>query len=195
MSQLETKANSCCKDYVVNRHATLDSSQHIERGKDLAVMYDHKADSLNMKNCSSRGHGSYDKEMDHAFTLIFHNIKRLRDDRLSNSAPSLYQADVQPEKMPPMALKVPFQRERFRSAPSFGLTVKEMEQHAERSDIHAKSRSFTGLDSSPLQRPKVRFADDYVAKDKLKTTRAQLSKRPWSDLHGLQPLIVVTKES
>lgn len=145
-----------------------------------------------MKNCSSRRHGNYDKEMDQAFTLIFHNIKRLRDDRLSNSAPSLDQGDVQPEKVPPTTLKVPFQRERFRSTPSFGLTEKDTEQDAELSDTRVKSGSFSGLDSSPLQRRKVRFADDYVAKDKLKTAHVKLIKRPWSDL---QPVIVVTEES
>lgn len=154
-------------------------------------MRNHKGDSLKMDNCSSRKHKNYDKEMDHAFTLIFHNIKRLQDGRLCNSAPSLDQSDVQPEIKPAMALKVPFQRTRCRSDPSFdGLTEKEKAQHVELSGPRPKSGSFCGTDASPLQRRKVRFADDYAAKDKRKPL--PLTKRPWSDL---QPLIVVTKES
>lgn len=158
-------------------------------------MRDNKQSSQNMNNCSSRRQSHYNKEMDHAFTLIFHNIKRLQDDRLCNSAPSLNNADDQPDMKPVMTLKVPFRRTRCRSDPSLGHTEEEdveqhVEQHVEHSSTRAKSSSFCGRDASPTQRRKVRFADDYAAKDKLQG-RPPLTKRPWSDL---QPLIVVTKD-
>ncbi len=143
-----------------------------------------------MNNCSTKRHNKYDKEMDHAFTLIFHNIKRLQDGRLCNSTPSLDQVDVQSEIKPAMALKVPFHRARCRSDPSLGLPEEDMAHRVKLSGARAKSGSFCGSDASPLQRRKVRFADDYATKDKLKPP--PLTKRPWSDL---QPLIVVTKES
>ena len=127
--------------------------------------------------------------MDHAFTLIFHNIKRLHDGRVCNNASCPDEADVQAEAM--TLLKVPFQGTRCKSDPSFnGPTEDDIAQHVERPGTRAKSGSFCGADSSPTQRRKVRFADDYAAKDtKLKTP--PLGKRSWSDL---PPVMVVTKE-
>ncbi|KAL9983721.1 hypothetical protein ACROYT_G005946 [Oculina patagonica] len=178
----------------IQRKQTRYSTCHFNSLKEAKILrYDmrnHKGDSQNMNNCSTKRHNKYDKEMDHAFTLIFHNIKRLQDGRLCNSTPSLDQVDVQSEIKPAMALKVPFHRARCRSDPSLGLPEEDMAHRVKLSGARAKSGSFCGSDASPLQRRKVRFADDYATKDKLKPP--PLTKRPWSDL---QPLIVVTKES
>lgn len=152
-------------------------------------MRNHQGHSQNTNNCSSRRQKKYGKEMDHAFTLIFHNIKRLQDGRMCNNASCPDEADVQAEAM--ALLKVPFQGTRCKSDPSLnGLTEDDIAQHVELPGSRAKSGSFCGADASATQRRKVRFADDYAAKDtKLKTP--PLGKRSWSDL---PPVIVVPKE-
>ena len=152
-------------------------------------MRSHKEDSQNTNQCSPRRQKKYDKEMDHAFTLIFHNIKRLQDGRVCNNASSLDEADIQPEAM--KLLKVPLHSTLSKSDPSFnGLTEESITQRAELPDTRAKSGSFSGTDASPTQRRKVRFADDYAANDRKLKTRPPLGKRSWSDL---LPVIVVTK--
>lgn len=153
-------------------------------------MRNHKEDSQNTNHCSSRRQKKYDKEMDHAFTLIFHNIKRLQDGRVCNNASSLDEADIQPEAM--ALLKVPLHSTLGKSDPSLnGLTEDHIAQHVELPDTRAKSGSFSGTDASPTQRRKVRFADDYATNGTKLKTRPPLGKRPWSDL---PPVIVVTKE-
>lgn len=160
-------------------------------------MRDHNHTEDMSHNCPpSRRHNTYHKEMDHAFTLIFHNIKRLQDDRLCNSTPDMTQSqDDQRESIKPaMSLTVPsLQRTRCKSDPLLKSTEDEIEKRAEFLDGRVKSRSFCGTEASPLQRRKVRFADDYEMKDRrIDRQRPVLTTRPWSNL---QPLIVVTKES
>ena len=133
---------------------------------------------------------NYDKEMDHAFTLIFHNIKRLQDGHLSNSAPILDQADSKSGTSPANRLHLPSGMERSGSDPS----LQGIQTHTGASDpIRPKSRSFCGGTTSPTQRRKVTFFDDY-ATTKEQVKRPALTRRPWSELPS-NPLIVVTKES
>lgn len=124
----------------------------------------------NMNNYSSRRRAaSYGREMDQAFTLIFHNIKRLQDGVLSNSDPNLASAKSyeQPDllsKKPAMIPKpAPF-RKRSRSEPLLGLTG-ELQQVQSSSDLTEQSKSgsphlLSEASKSPTQRRKVRFADD-----------------------------------
>ena len=149
-----------------------------------------------MTNGQSRRHHTYHKEMDHAFTLIFHNIKRLQDDRICNSAPNIAQPqyDQQESINPAMTLKVPFvQPKRCMSDSSLKLAVEDTQHHLKGLESRAKSRSFNGIETSPMQRRKVRFADDHEMKDRrVDRQRKSLTKRVFSDL---QPRIVVTKET
>jgi len=145
-------------------------------------MGSHKEDSQNTNNCSPRRQKKYGKEMDHAFTLIFHNIKRLQDGRVCNNASSRDEADIGSEGM--ALLKVPLHSTLSKSDPSLNTLTEELP------GTRTKSGSFSGADVSPTQRRKVRFADDYAAKD-LRLKAPPLYKRSWSDL---PPVIVVTKE-
>ena len=131
-----------------------------------------------MNNCSSRrrtSHDRYDKDMDHAFTLIFHNIKRLQDGHLSNSDPNLIQAerDVKQTTTP----KVPV-RKRSRSEPFLGFAggqaVQEKTEASPSQSSH--SRSLNGEGNSP-QRRRVRFADDCGVREHPKGLDFPLSKR------------------
>ena len=158
-------------------------------------MRDHKS-SEKMSNGQSRRQHTYHKEMDYAFTLIFHNIKRLQDDRICNSAPNIAQPqyDQQESINPAMTLKVPFaQPKRCMSDSSLKLAVEDTQHHLKGLESRAKSRSFNGIETSPMQRRKVRFADDHEMKDRrVDGQRKSLTKRVFSDL---QPRIVVTKEA
>jgi len=141
----------------------------------------------------SRRRRNYDKEMDHAFTLIFHNIKRLQDGHLSNSTPTLERADSTSRIKPAMTLQVPLERELSRSDPSLGLAQGHLQNHSKASELtRPKSRSFCGESTSPTQRRKVRFSDDFATKRDIQ--RPTLTKRPWSDVPP-RPVIVVSKES
>jgi len=176
----------------VNIHAIPQRTFSTTRGEGVKFtsMRNHKEDSQNMNDCMSRRRKKYDKEMDHAFTLIFHNIKRLQDGRVCNNASSLDEADIHPQAM--ALLKVPLHSALSKSDPALnGFKEYHMAQHVELPDIRAKAGSFSGIDSSPTQRRKVRFADDYATNDTKLNTRPPLSKRPWSDL---PPVIAVTKE-
>ena len=153
-------------------------------------MRNHKEDSQNTNHCSPRRQKKYDKEMDHAFKLIFHNIKRLQDGRVCRSASSLDEADFQPEAM--ALLKVPLHSTLSKSDSSLNrLTEDDKAQDIELPGTRAKSGTFSGTDASPTQRRKVRFADDYATSDAKRKTRPPLGKRSWSDL---PPVIVVTEE-
>lgn len=107
-----------------------------------------------MNNRRQTSYDRYDKDMDYAFTLIFHNIKRLQDGHLCNSDSNLSQAerDVKQATAP----KVPM-RKRSRSEPFLGQTVQKNTEAApsQKSD----SRSLQG-ERSPLQRRRVRFAEE-----------------------------------
>ena len=134
------------------------------------VMRDHRS-KQNMNHRSPKRHSSsYDKEMDHAFTLIFHNIKRLQDGVLSSSDPNLLSNynRKQPERKPMVRSQPPL-RKRSRSEPFVGVI-----QQGESSSLLCqigKSGSFhllSGASKSPLQRRKVRFANvDCAAEEKV----------------------------
>ena len=179
----------------MNIHATsqLAISTTRSEGFKSTGMRNHKEDSQNRNDCLARRQKKYDREMDHAFTLIFHNIKRLQDGRVCNNvSSSLEEVDIQPEAMA-FLKAVPLHSTLSKSDPSLnGLTEHHIAQHGERPDTRAKFGSFSGIDASPTQRRKVRFADDYATNDTKLKTRPPLRKRPWSDLPA--PVIVVTKE-
>lgn len=128
----------------------------------------------------------YDKEMDNAFTLIFHNIKRLQDGHLSSS-PNGDTASTQAEMNPPTALQVPRQRPRASSDPLSGLAEGRIfRQTKEVSDTRPKSQSVTDEASLLSQRRKVTFADDHTAKQQPRRA-SDFIKRRSSDF---QPRIV-----
>lgn len=153
--------------------------------------------SQNMDNFSSKRRNNYGKEMDHAFTLIFHNIKRLQDGHLSNSSPTLERADSATRLNPAMTLQVPAEpRERSGSDPSMlrkGLSqgIQKHSQHLELT--RPKSRSFCGEGISPTQRRKVRFFDDCATNEHTQK-RPPLTRRALSDVPP-KPTIVVSNES
>ena len=161
IGQFETKTCSFSYAvYAVNMHATPRCSIPTTRGEGFETkgMRNHKEDSQNTNNCTSRRQKRYDKEMDHAFTLIFHNIKRLQDGRVCNNDSSPDEADIQPETM--TLLKVPLHSTLIKSDPSLNrLTEDDIAQHVELPGTRAKSTSFSGADASPTQRRKVRFTD------------------------------------
>ena len=129
----------------------------------------------------------YNKEMDNAFTLIFHNIKRLQDGHLSSGPPNGDTASSQAEMNPPTTLQVPRQRPRASSDPLCGLAESRIfRQTKEVSDTRPKSHSVTDEASPSLQRRKVTFADDHTVKQQPRQT-PDLIKRRSSDL---QPRIV-----
>lgn len=149
-------------------------------------MRDDKRSKIMSNNSSSRRQSSYDKEMGLAFTLIFHNIKRLQDDRLCNSTPSLNQAqDQEPtNKRPSMTLKMPtLDRTRCKSDSSLPLVEEAMEQHETFPDSGVESPCFSGTEASPSQRRKVRFADDYATKSKRVYRAPYITNRSISDIH------------
>lgn len=148
------------------------------RNNAIFVMRDHKR-TQNMNNCSPRrrsNHDSYDKDMDHAFTLIFHNIKRLQDGHLCNSDPNLVQAnderDVKPTTMP----KVPV-RKRSRSEPFLAFAEGEVQRLKEASSIQRSNSQPVHGEGNLLQRRRVRFADDCGVKEHPKGLSIPLSKR------------------
>ena len=134
-----------------------------------------------MNNHRSGIRSKYDKEMDNAFTLIFHNIKRLQDGHLSSSPPNGDTASRQAEMNPPTTLQVPRQRPRASSDPLSGLAEGRIfRQTKEVSDTHPKSQSVTDEISPSSQRRKVTFADDHTAKQQPRRA-SDLTKRRSSD--------------
>lgn len=126
-------------------------------------MKDHERIIKNMNNASLRRRGHYDKDMDHAFTLIFHNIKRLQDGHLCNSDPNLVVTDAgkrnvreKPDETP----KVP-RRKRSRSETCLQFVRDETPNQSVGSNAEGSS----------LQRRKVRFADDCEHPMKLPLSR------------------------
>ena len=130
----------------------------------VVVMRDHRG-TQDMNNSSSRRHSSkYEKEMDHAFTLIFHNIKRLQDGVLSNSDPSLARrySNDELERKSDMTHKLPV-RKRSRSEDFLARPFERLK----REDASGRSllqRSSSGYEfhKSASQERKVRFVDDYT---------------------------------
>ena len=118
-----------------------------------------------MDNHRSGIRSKYDKEMDNAFTLIFHNIKRLQDGQLSNNPPNGDTAGRPGEMNPPSTLQVPRQRPRASSDPLRGHAEGGIFRPTkEASDNRPKSQSVTDEASPSSQLRKVTFADDYTAK-------------------------------
>ena len=155
----------------------------------------HHHRSQNVDSCG-RKRSHYDKEMDHAFTLIFHNIKRLQDGHLSNSTTTLEQAEGKSEITTcTNTIEVPLRRERSRSDTSLLRYTGDMRTLIELQSnmTRPKSRSHCGEVACPAETRKVRFSDDYVTR-KEDIRRPPLTKRPWSD-QPPRPAIVVTKES
>ena len=144
------------------------------------------------KRCKKMNHRSgirskYDKEMNNAFTLIFHNIKRLQDGHLSSSPPNGDNASRQAEMNLPTTLQVPRQRPRASSDPLSRLAEGRIfRQTKEVSDTRPKSQSVTDEISPSSQRRKVTFADDHTAKQQPRRA-SDLIKRRSSDI---QPRIV-----
>lgn len=155
----------------------------------------HHHRSQNVDSCG-RKRSHYDKEMDHAFTLIFHNIKRLQDGHLSNSTTTLEQAEGKSEITTcTNTLEVPLRRQRSRSDTSLLKYTGDMRTLIELQSNMTRpmSGSYCGEFACPAETRKVRFSDDY-AKRKEDIRRPPLTKRPWSD-QPPRPAIVITKES
>lgn len=137
-------------------------------------MKDHRQERNMSSGRLSKGRWStYEQEMDHAFTLIFHNIKRLQDGVLSKSDSSLAENSNQ-EKLETktnvsISTKFPV-RKRSESAPYLefvngaqngGLPQALSQEH--------KSGSFhdvSDVGRSPTSGRRVRFADDYATEKK-----------------------------
>ena len=140
-----------------------------------------------MDSYRSGSRSKYDKEMDNAFTLIFHNIKRLQDGHLSNSPPNGDTTGREAEIKRASSLQIPMQRPRASSDPLHGLTEGGIfRQTKEASGTRPKSQSVTDEVSPSSQRRKVTFADDCTPKEQRRRA-SDLIKRP---LSGLQPRIV-----
>lgn len=129
----------------------------------VVVMRDHRG-TQDMSNSSSRRHSSkYEKEMDHAFTLIFHNIKRLQDGVLSNSDPSLARrySHEELERKSDVSHKPPV-RKRSRSEDFLGRPFERLQREDASRSLLQRSNSGSEFHKSASQERKVRFADDYA---------------------------------
>lgn len=150
-----------------------------------------------MDRSSSRHRGGYDKEMDHAFTLIFHNIKRLKDGQLSNSVSVLACHDSNASlSSPGESLQLPLRRDLSYSDPSINVPQENKAKLRGTTNLsRLKSRSFSGAPVSPqTQRRRVRFSDDSMTAEPPK--RQTLERRPFSAHTRPQvPIIVLTKEN
>lgn len=143
--------------------------------KDFATKMKDRRQQRNMSSRLSKGRWStYEQEMDHAFTLIFHNIKRLQDGVLSQSDPSLAEnfSQEKSETKADVSIRTNFPvRKRSESAPYLefvdgaqngGLPRALFQEH--------KSGSFhdvSDVGRSPTSRRRVRFADDYATEEKI----------------------------
>ena len=160
-------------------------------------MKDHQHRSQNMDACSSRRRRKYDQAMDHAFTLIFHNIKRLQDGQLaSNNEPTCQREDGASGQNSTATLQVPLHRQLSGSDPSLELAQGNTKKQTCAADLtRPKARSFSGVDSTAIRdspRRRVRFSEDFSAGELFQ--RPSLPRRPFSDLPP-RPTIVLTKES
>lgn len=140
-----------------------------------------------MSNHNFRRRSKYDKEMEQAFTLIFHNIKRLQDGQLCERGASHVSFDNQADLAPSL------QRPRARSDPLNGPADGVLRQNMNHeSGTRPKSRSFSGgKGSSPSsQGRKVTFADDYTAKD---PTTAKVHTRTCNQTTNLDLQFLLTR--
>lgn len=123
-----------------------------------------------MNSYSHRGRsGNYEKEMDLAFTLIFHNIKRLQDGVLSNSDPNLTKSNNHAEMEKKPVVYETRMKKRSTSEPFLEIIGVQNVGGSLAVPQVQKSGSFNGR--SPTTRRKVRFADGFVAEGK--TQRSQ----------------------
>lgn len=139
-------------------------------------MKDHRKTPI-MSSRSSKGRlSNYELEMDHAFTLIFHNIKRLQDGVLSKSDPNLAKNFSQEEAKPAVSrrVKIPV-RKRSGSEPYVGF-VSGVQNDALILDRKSGSlHDLSEVGRSPTPRRKVRFADDYATEGKSRIKTHKLS--------------------
>ena len=110
-----------------------------------------------MNNRRQTNYDKYDKDMDYAFTLIFHNIKRLQDGHLCNSDSNLSQAERDVKKA--TAPKEP-KRKRSRSEPFLGFAEGQRVENAEASPSEGSDSQSLRGEGNSLQRRRVRFAED-----------------------------------
>lgn len=178
----------CCTLFISEGHAQIWKQRN-------SAMRDQKR-SENMYNHHRSGRQSkYDKEMNHAFTLIFHNIKRLQDGHLCNTSSKPIASD-EAEMSPASTLMLPLQRPRASSDPSNGLAEGHVRHGIamDASGIRPKSQSFTCEASPSSRRRKVTFADDYTTKAPLQRsdlTRQTAAVKPlntyclkWKAIHS-----------
>lgn len=192
-SQMLSRVNASDFKYVIEVSQYKQASHPSEaidtrsRNNASSVMRDHKR-TQNMNNSSSRrrhNHDSYNKDMDHAFTLIFHNIKRLQEGHLCNSDPNLVQANDERDVKPTKTLKVPV-RKRSRSEPFLAFAGEEVQRLKEASSIQRSNSQPMYGEGNSLQRRRVRFADDCGVKENPKRPSIPLSWRcsgPWDCIH------------
>ena len=127
-----------------------------------------------MSHHPSRKHSNrYDKEMDQAFTLIFHNIKRLQDGMLSNSDPDLTKEpsnfDLEPKTVKTIQKPV---RKRSRSE-DFRILGFGVQRTTSPALIKSGSlQQLSDAAKSPFQRRKVRFADDNAVRESVKRSNS-----------------------
>lgn len=154
-------------------------------------MRDYKPSRNMSNNYSPRRQNGYVKEMDHAFTLIFHNIKRLQEDRLCISTSSLdrpqhnHQQSMKQPKFMTLTERKTLERARCRSESSLEMLEKCIRQREKFSDHGSEYPFFSCDEDSSLRRRKVRFADDYVTRGKFVYRESYLAKRSISDIHWL----------
>lgn len=137
-------------------HRSRYNGNKIESNVTVVVVATTNELSQNMNNCPSRSRQKYDKDMDHAFTLIFHNIKRLQEGHSYGSDPNLAHTDAKRDIKPATTLKVPLIGKRSRSEPFLAFAGVQVQQ-TEASPT--RRGTFPELENS-LQRRKVRFAED-----------------------------------
>lgn len=137
-------------------------------------MRDYKQ-ALKMNNRRQTSYDRYDKDMDYAFTLIFHNIKRLQDGHLCNSDPNLTQAE---QDVKQTTVKKAPGRKRSRSEPFLGFAEgRAVQEKAEASPPQrSDSRSSLRGEGKALQERRVRFADDCGVREHPKGLHFPLSK-------------------
>lgn len=161
-------------------------------------MKDRHNRAQSMDRNHSRRRGGYDREMDHAFTLIFHNIKRLQDGQLSKSESMLARDDLcssAAEITSVNSLRLPLRRDLSRSDPSLRVSQENTRKRTEAPDLlRPNSHSLCNALVSPQpQRRRVRFLDDSATAEGPK--RQTLERRSYShDRHLSVPLIILTKE-
>lgn len=162
----------------------------------VTAMRDFKP-TKDMSHHPSRKHSNrYDKEMDQAFTLIFHNIKRLQDGMLSNSDPDLTKEpsnfDLEPKTVKTIQKPV---RKRSRSE-DFRILGFGVQRTASPALIKSGSlQQLSDAAKSPFQRRKVRFADDNAVRESVKRSNSTEGRLVCHRGREAETLKLKTKES